>query len=138
MTTQEILNLDYESNKKTIQKVLRKIPPLAKYEMDEEVPFDMLEKLVGKYVRKYAVMLSNIYPTYIEGERDIYCGLLNNTVNNNLICYIHASSLYELYAKTSIKIYSLVKSKNIKLQDWEKFKEDRNNKYKEIMRKGNK
>ena len=47
-----------EENKELIQKALRKIKPLSKYEMDVEIPLLTLEILVGKYARKYCLMVN--------------------------------------------------------------------------------
>lgn len=127
MKTNELLGLKYEGNEETFQKVLHKIKPFQNFSSD--VPFEMLETLIGKYCRKYTVMPMYITPTYIPGEQNIYCVKLRNTGTLEDTNFIYGSSMYEIFAKMSIKIYSMVKNEKIEVQDWEKVKRERKAKW---------
>lgn len=116
MTTSEILHLDYYENENIFQKALRKIKPLSKYSLEENIPLDILEKLVSTYEYKYAIMINYICPVYIPGERRMYSVTIKNTEKNETY-YIHSSSIYEAFCKISILYYSEVKN-GLGLKDW--------------------
>ena len=137
MTTQELLDLDYdvEENKTLIQKALRKIKPLQKYEMGEEIPLLTLEILVGKYVRKYCLMVNYLTPTFIPGERNVYCASIKRTDSLQYLENVYGTTLYEVFAKLCIKFYYEVEKKNIPVQDWDKVKKERSKRLKELFGK---
>ena len=137
MTTAEILDLDYadEESKEIIQKALRKIKPLSKYDIDEEVPLDVLEILVSKYQHKYCLFINYIAPTYIPGERNTYCATCKRTDTLEYIGNVYSSTIYELFAKLSIKFYYETQSGNIPTQDWEEVRKQRKKRIKEFFQK---
>lgn len=115
MKTEDILNLDYrdEKSKEIIQKALKKIKPLSKFEKD--VPLEMIEKLVGKLTRKYNVQMQYIIPVCMEDGRDIFSGSLKKAdKSGEWLGNVYGYGLYELMAKTAIKMYALTKSGEIK------------------------
>ena len=134
MKTSEILNLKYDENKETFQKILHKIKPFENVEGN--IPFEMLEKLISKYCRKYTIMPVYITPTYIPDEDNIYNVTLRNTGTMQDTHFIYAISMYELFAKMSIKIYSMVKNNEVEVQDWDKFKKEKEEKMKKILKGG--
>ena len=84
MRTDQILNLDYreEESKEIIQKVLRKIKPLSRYSLDEDVPIEALEKLIKVMVHKYEITPQWINITYDEPILAIYSVGVKETVNH--------------------------------------------------------
>lgn len=137
MTTQELLDLEYDvkENKTLIQKALRKIKPLSKYEMDVEIPLLTLEILVGKYARKYCLMVNYLTPTFIPGERNVYCASIKRTDTFQYLENVYGTTLYEVFAKLCIKFYYEVEKKNIPVQDWDKVKKERSKRLKELLSK---
>lgn len=111
MKTEDILQLDCrkEENKKIIQKVLRKIKPLSKYSDEEEVPFEMLEKVLRAIEKKYGYHIFMLFPDMQSSNDGIIwraeVSLSNQKQNKN----IYGISFYELIAKVVIYEYSKVK-----------------------------
>lgn len=104
MKTEEILNLDYrvDENKTIIQKVLRKIKPLSNYDISEDIPFDKLEKLLVKYIRKYNFYVQAIYPIFMPDGVEIYRAVVADKSTKKMIKSVYGCCLYELYAKLNI------------------------------------
>ena len=115
MRTDQILNLDYreEENKEIIQKVLRKIKPLSRYSLDEDVPIEVLEKLVKVMVHKYEITPQWINITYDEPVLAIYSVGVKETVNHEWLGNVYGMCIYELFAKLSIKMYAEIKKGKI-------------------------
>lgn len=110
MKTTEILNLDYRiaENRKTIQKVLKRIKPLSKYSEEENVPFDMLETLLYKLCNKYTVHI-NVTQDPVSGDTNVWkCTVIND--KTLYMFYVFGMCMYEVIAKACISIYSGVKS----------------------------
>ena len=137
MTTSEILDLDYsdEESGMIIEKALRKIKPLAKYDVEEKIPLEVLETLVSKYQHKYCLFVNYITPTYIPGERNTYCASCKRTDTLEYIGNVYSSTIYELFAKLSIKFYFETQSGNIPTQDWEEIRKQRKKRLKEFFQK---
>ena len=137
MTTSEILDLDYsdEVGKELIQKALRKIKPLSKFDIEEEIPLDVLEKLISKYQHKYCLMINYITPTFVPEERNMYCATCKRTDTLEYIGNVYSSTIYELFAKLSIKFYYETQKGNIPTQDWEEVKRQRKKRLKEFFQK---
>ena len=114
MTTKQILDLDYreEKNKKIIQKCLCKFKPFAKYS-DEIVPLEMLEKFMCKLSIKYQIYPQYITPIYLKNEVIQYSISIKRTDTNDWLGSVYACCLYELVAKSCIKMYSDIKKENI-------------------------
>ena len=117
MTTKEVLELDYreEENKKTIQKVLRKLKPLSKYSEDEDIPLSAIEKAIKIMCSKYMIRVMSITPDiWVNKKSDVWrCHIINDS-NLETIGFVFGISMYEIFAKTAILIYSEIKKERLK------------------------
>ena len=112
MNTKQIINLDCskKENQETIQKVLRQIKPLSKYSDEKEIPFDALEKVILVICKKYMVRVNQLVPDiWANEERIIWRACLINDVNYKTIDMVYGISLYEVFAKTAIRLYAEVR-----------------------------
>lgn len=112
MTTNQILNLDYrlEENKKIIQKVLRQIKPLSRCSEDEEIPIEYLEKAITVMSKKYKLRIGSISPDVWTNEKySIWRSTIISDKNLQTIGIVWGISMYEVLAKTCIKMYSEIK-----------------------------
>ena len=112
MTTNQIINLDCreKKNQEIIQKVLKKIKPLLKYSDENEVPFGALEKVIMAMCKKYCVCIKEIVPDVWSNDKHIiYRATLINDTNFKIIGKVYGISIYEVFAKIAIKLYSEVK-----------------------------
>lgn len=132
MTTKEILGLDYyDGNQQTIQNALHKIKPFR--EIPGEVPLESIERYVGLVVRKYAIQVDYVCPTYVPEERNIYSVTIRRTYTNRYYDVLYGSTLYELYVKIAILFWALTNpKKDFPRQDWKKVKADREARLKRI------
>ena len=121
MNTQDILNLDYrkKENQEIIDKAIRRIKPFDKLKPGERITLEMLENVVGKYCRKYAVMMQYITPTFMRGEINYYSCSIKETMKHKWLGNVYAHTMYEVFAKVLIKIYSDVKSGSVVERDEE-------------------
>lgn len=135
MRTEDILNLDYrdQEGKKIIQKALRKMKPFGSIDLSEDIPLEKIEKIVGAYCRKYRIMIQYISPTYMKDEVNMYACSIKTTDNHMWLGNAYGTCLYELMAKTAIKMFIDVKKHNIQEQDWDEFKEQKREKLKELL-----
>lgn len=133
MTTKDFLGMKYEGNEKKFQKALRKIKPFENVGLEKDIPFEKLEKLIGVYERKYAIMLHWLCPTFLPNEKDIWCANVVNTDTGEMYDYLYESSLYGIYVKLAILYYSEVKN-GLGLKQWDKFKNQKQKKYKELTK----
>lgn len=111
MTTNQILNLDFrvKENQEIIQKVLRQVKPLSKYS-DEEIPFSALEKAITVMCKKYVLQIKDIMIDSRSNDTNlIWRVTIANEVDLKVVEMIYGISLYEVFAKTVIKLYSEVK-----------------------------
>ena len=112
MTTKEVMNLDCrkEENKEIIQKVLRQIKPLSRYSDECEIPFEAIEKAIVVMSKKYNMMVREFMPDVWSNEtHTIWRAILINENNLKTIDTIYGISLYEVFAKTAIRLYAEVK-----------------------------
>ena len=122
MTTEQILLLDgtyNENDKKTIQKVLRKIKPLSKYSDEERVPIEALEKMVTVITTKYAIQPQWITCTYhgeLAGQYGHYSRGVKTSDTHAWLGTVSTRSLYGLLSKLVIFMYAQVKSGSIILR----------------------
>lgn len=119
MTTSEIINLDFrkKENQEIIQRVLRKIKPLAKCSEEEIVPLEMLEKVVHNICLKYKVHVDEISPNiHANDEETIWCVTLKNEIDFEEVSIVFGISIYELFAKMVIKLYSWIRGDRLKLR----------------------
>lgn len=112
MTTKEVMNLDYrkEENKEIIQKVLRQIKPLSKYSDECEIPFEAIEKAIVVMSKKYSMRVNEFTPDVWSNEdHTIWRAWLINDTNLKTIDMVYGITLYEVFAKTAIRLYAEVK-----------------------------
>lgn len=118
MKTEQILNLDYrkKENKRIIQKVLRQIKPLSKCADEEQVPIELLEKTISVLTNKYEIApqwISMHFTGLQEGVSAIYSCGVKTTTNHAWLGSVTGHTIYEIFTKLAIKIYSEVRSGNI-------------------------
>lgn len=119
MTTKEIMNLDCreKKNQETIQKVLRKIKPLSKYSDECDIPLSALEKVITVMCKKYYMRIRDFVPdVWANDTETIWRATLYNDSDFSIIDKVYGISVYEVFAKTAIRLYSEVK-KGIKIRD---------------------
>ncbi len=112
MTTKEIINLDcrFEENKEIIQKVLRKIKPLSKYSDEYDIPFEAIEKVITVMCKKYKMRLKHVSPDMWSNDSyTIWGAMLLSEVDYKVIDMVYGISLYEVFAKSAIRLYTEVK-----------------------------
>ena len=134
MKTMELLNLDCtkEENAEIIQKALKRIKPFSKCEDDVEL--ELLEKFIQKISRKYHIMIQWITPTFTDKIESMYSASFKRTDDHSWLGNVYGKSIYELYAKIVIKMYTDVKTLDIPEIDWDKVKRDREEKMKKIKK----
>lgn len=116
MKTEDILQLDCrkEENKKIIQKVLRKIKPLSKCSDEEEIPFEMLEKVLRIIDKKYGFHIFLMFPDMLSSNDGIIWRAEVSPPQSDKVKHnknIYGITFYELIAKVVIYEYSEVKKK---------------------------
>lgn len=113
MTTNEILNLDYNvmSNRELIQKAMTKIKPLSKYS-DEFVPLIEIERAINMITKKYLIRPQFIMMTFGEKKCVYSCGVKTDD-KHKWLGDVYGCEIYELMAKLLIKMYAEVKSGKI-------------------------
>lgn len=112
MTTKEVMDLDCreEENKEIIQKVLRQIKPLSRYSDEEEIPFEAIEKAIVVMSKKYNMRVREFMPdVWSNEEHTIWRAILINETNLKTIDMVFGITLYEVFAKTAIRLYAEVK-----------------------------
>lgn len=134
MTTKELLGMTYEGNENKFQKALRKIKPFRNIDLEENIPFTKLEKLIGVYERKYAIMCHWLCPTFIPGEKDLWCANVANTETGEMLNNLYGSSVYEIFVKLCILYYSEVQN-GLGLKNWDEWKNARMQKMKQNKKK---
>ena len=112
MTTNQILSLDYreEENKKIIQKVLRQIKPLSRYSDEEEIPIEALEIAITVMCKKYDIRIKDISPDiWSADKRIIWRACIISDKNLAMRGNVYGISMYEVLAKSTVKLYSDVR-----------------------------
>ena len=112
MTTNEVLQLDCrsEKNKKIIQKVLKQIKPLSKYSDEEDVPFCSIERAIAVMSKKYNVSIRELVPDSMSNEcKTIWRANVVNDESIKTIGIAYGLSVYEVFAKTAILMYSAIR-----------------------------
>ena len=108
MRTSEIVNLDYrlEENRQTIQKALQKIVPL-KGDTNADVQLQVIEKLITLLSKKYAMSIKHFMPdVHSNSKWTIWYATVINDTNFEILRNVHGLSLYEVFAKAAIYMYS--------------------------------
>lgn len=120
MKTSDILELDYrlDENKKVIQKVLKQIKPLSKYS-DEDVPIDAIEKVIKTICQKYQVRIRNIIQDIWSNKKyNIWkCDIMIDGHIYDTLGTVYGMSIYELFAKIAILMYSEIKKERLKVRE---------------------
>ena len=112
MTTNQVINLDcrIKENREIIQKVLRQIKPLSRYSDEEEIPFSALEKAITVMCKKYMMRINQLVPdVWANDSHTIWRVWLINDTNLKTIDTVYGITLYEVFAKTAIRLYAEVK-----------------------------
>lgn len=112
MTTKEIMNLDCreKENQEIIQRVLRQIKPLSKYSDECEIPFGAIEKAITVMCKKYTMRVNQLVPdVWASNEHTIWRAWLVNDTNLKTIDTVFGITLYEVFAKIAIRLYTEVK-----------------------------
>ena len=111
MTTNQVLQLDYRKgeNVKIIQKVLRQIKPLSKYSDEEEVPFWAIEKAITVMSKKYNMRVREFVPDVWANKNETIWRATVIDESNLLTISVYGISLYEVFAKVVVQMYSMVR-----------------------------
>lgn len=111
MTLDDIMNLNYKNKKEKekLNNALKKIKPFRNL---EDISLEYLEKFIKKAVYKYDIILQYISVSRINGE--LMYTLSTKNEKGEWLGTIYAISIYELFAKLSIKLYSMIKNEEVK------------------------
>ena len=111
MTTNQVLQLDCrkEENKKVIQKVLKQIKPLSKYSDEEEIPFWAIEKAITVMSKKYNMRVREFVPEVWANKNETIWRATVIDESNLSITNVYGISLYEVFAKVAVQMYSMVR-----------------------------
>lgn len=110
VTMNQLLNLDCreEGSEEILQKYLKKIKPLVKYKGVEDVPFYKIEKVITVLSKKYNIRVREFVPdVWANDGETIWRAILIDDRNLNQAGIIYGLSLYEVFAKTAIYMYSV-------------------------------
>lgn len=104
------IRYDKGDNSKKFQKLLRKIKPFSKIDMDEDIPLTKLEKLVRMYIVKYNLYIGSISENIVFDN--YYSAWVGKSVvsekrgrENVFLNSIEAWSIYEVFVKICILFY---------------------------------
>lgn len=109
MKADKVILVDYrtEIGKEKVQEALLKIKPLSKYDNEEKVPLEKIEKLLFQIQKKYKAGMAIICVSgKANDESLVYTGGIADD-EGKVICAIHGIEVYELLAKTAIKLWDL-------------------------------
>lgn len=137
MKTEQIMNLDYrkEENQKIIQKVLRQVKPLSKFSDEEQIPIEMLEKTVSVLTNKYEIQPQWITCGFrgpIRGGIGYYSVGVKTTTDHKWLGDASGRTIYELFAKLVIKMYTHVRAGDVPERDLTKEEKERERRAKKI------
>ena len=137
MKTEQIMNLDCrkEENKKIIQKVLRQVKPLSKFSDEEQIPIEMLEKTVSVLTNKYEIQPQWIicgFRDTIRGGTGYYSVGVKTTTDHKWLGDASGCTIYELFAKLVIKMYTHVRAGDVPERDLTKEEKERERRAKKI------
>ena len=119
MKTEDIINLDCrkEESQEIIQKVLRKIKPLSRYPDGCDIPFEAIEKAITVMCKKYCLRIKELVPDIWSNKNNIiWRAVIINDTNLETVELVYGITLYEVFAKITIRIYAEVR-KGIKTRD---------------------
>lgn len=107
MTVNQVLQLDCreEENWDIIQEELKKIKPLSKCQGN--VPFEKIEKLITVISKKYDMSIKEFTPdVWSNSNGTIWRAIIINNKNLKVIEKVYGLSVYEVFAKSAIWMYS--------------------------------
>lgn len=116
MNLKDVMKADFRTKKgkDLVNDALIEIAPLSKYSSLKRVPLEKIERLLFKCQERYDVKLTLIY---ISGsanyESFVYSGGISD-LKGNMIDTVHGIEIYELFAKSAIRIWSMIKNKEVK------------------------
>ena len=123
MKIEDVLNLDCtkEENMKQINRFLWKVKPVEKlleknnYTKTEQAPIELLEQALHGIMIRYGYRTQNI-DTYIEEGRFVFymSSVIKKSDSSEWIGNIYGKTLWEVVAKTIIKIYADIKKEKSK------------------------
>jgi hypothetical protein len=119
MKTKDIIDLDYreEENKVIIQNVLRQLKPLSKYSDEEDIPLVAIEKAIKIMCSRYLVRIRSIWPDiWANKKSDIWRADIVNDSNLMSVGVVYGISIYEVFAKIAILIYSEIKKERLEVR----------------------
>ena len=113
MKTNDILELDCRDNKnkQKIQKVLKLIKPFSKYSDEEFIELKYIEKAIYNIIKRYKVDICSIITDCESNDESIIYKIVIQYLG--IYKVIYGLGIYELYAKTLIFMYSLIKSDKV-------------------------
>ena len=112
MTIKQIISLDgrKEESNEIIQKYLKKIKPLSKYKVTEDVPFCKIEKVITVLSKKYNMRVREFVPDVWSNDGEtIWMAVLIDDTNLKQVDVIFGLSVYEVFTKTALYMYSIRK-----------------------------
>lgn len=110
MTINEILDLDCREEERNIliQKYLRKIKPLSKCKTIEDIPIYKIEKVISILSKKYSMRVRDLTPDIWSNDKEvIWRSVVIDDRDLKQMHIIYGLSLYEIFAKTAIYMYSI-------------------------------
>lgn len=118
-----MLDCRKSENREIIQKVLKKIKPFSKYDESTDVPLEMVEMLIHKLTNKYFIRIQWINHSSIpfRGEEEFLWSVsMKRDDTHAWVGNVTGLTLYEMAAKTAIKMFSITKNGDIpeRPQSW--------------------
>lgn len=99
-----------------IQTALRKIPALSKHNEENDIPLEALEKAIWKMREKYGCMMQYIMPLFRPELNEAYYSCSFKTKEHEWIGTVNGLTIYEVYAKGVLMLYSYARKANSNLQ----------------------
>lgn len=112
ITTDKLLALDYNKPKahQAIQKALRRIKPLKRYPLDEDVPLEAIERVVKRMAVKWEISPQFMTTLCRSGPQWYSIGYMHSGETHEGIGTVYGNTLYETWAKLCIGMYASIKS----------------------------
>ena len=120
MKVEDILAIDCtkEEGKETLNKALYNIKQFAEYkESGKQVPLAKLEKLIDKICRKYYLATQYMWFSRLKENVTWYSVSIKKDDDGEWLGAVYGVSIYELFAKVAIFLYSLIHSGKVKERD---------------------
>lgn len=114
MKTEDLMNLKSdEEGLRTLNRFLKKIKPLMKQkeaqivDIYDRIPLEAIEKAIHGFCKRYGYMMQGIQSYCDEGQFIMYTTSLMNE-KREWLGNVYGKTLWEIEAKTLIKIYSMI------------------------------